>query len=95
MSYRFIGLTSVTTEVLRRFDADSAHDADGYASTAAWLAHKTGLSRKEAKSAVRQMRLLGRHPLLDEAAADGAVTISWAREMAGRIGTRTCGKTPN
>jgi hypothetical protein len=68
--------------LLRRFDADSAHDADGYASTAAWLAARTGLGRRDAKAAVRQMRLLGRHPLLDEAAAEGAVTTSWAREMA-------------
>jgi Domain of unknown function (DUF222)/HNH endonuclease len=69
--------------LLRRFDADSVHDADGYASTAAWLAGRTGLGRKDAKAAVRQMRLLGRHPLLDAAAAEGAVTVSWAREMAG------------
>jgi hypothetical protein len=76
------GLTAVQNGLLRRFDADSAHDADGYASTAAWLAYKTGLGRKDAKAAVRQMRLLGRHPLLDAAAAEGAVTTSWAREMA-------------
>ncbi len=83
------GLTAVQNGLLRRFDADGAHDADGYASTAAWLACKTGLGRRDAKAAVRQMRLLGRHPLLDEAAAEGAVTVSWAREMAGwtrRIG---------
>ena len=80
------GLTAVQNGLLRRFDADSAHDADGYASTAAWLAYKTGLGRRDAKAAVRQMRLLGRHPLLDDAAADGAVTISWAREMAGWTG---------
>ena len=76
------GLTAVQNGLLRRFDADSAHDADGYASTAAWLACQTGLGRRDAKAAVRQMRLLGRHPLLDDAAADGAVTVSWAREMA-------------
>ena len=45
-----------------------------------------GGRRKDAKAAVRQMRLLGRHPLLDGAAADGAVTVSWAREMAGWTG---------
>jgi uncharacterized protein DUF222 len=72
--------------LLRRFDADSGHDADGYASTAAWLAYKTGLGRKDAKATVRQMRLLSKHPLLEEAAAEGAVTISWAREMAGWTG---------
>jgi hypothetical protein len=32
------------------------------------------------------MRLLSKHPLLDDAAAQGAVTISRAREMAGWTG---------
>ena len=80
------GLAAAQNALLRRFDADGAHDADGYASTAAWLAGRTGLGRRDAKAAVRQMRLLGRHPLLDDAAAGGAVTISWAREMAGWTG---------
>jgi Domain of unknown function (DUF222) len=79
-------LAAVQNGLLRRFDADSAHDADGYASTAAWLAYKAGLGRKDAKATVRQMRLLGRHPLLDQAAAEGAVTVSRAREMAAWTG---------
>jgi hypothetical protein len=32
------------------------------------------------------MRLLGRHPLLDAATAAGAVTVSWAKEIAGWTG---------
>src|ERR1700722_15851101 len=75
-------LSAARRGLLRRFDADSGHDADGYATTAAWLAARTGLSRKDAKATVRQTRLLGKHPLLDDAAAAGTVTISWAREMA-------------
>ena len=73
---------------MRRFDAAGDHDADGYATTSAWLAARTRLGRKDAKAAVRQMRLLSRHPSLDAATASGAVTISWAREIArwtGRI----------
>ncbi len=80
------GLAAVQNGLLRRFDADGGHDADGYASTAAWLAYRTGLGRRDAKAAVRQMRLLGRHPLLDQAAAEGAVTVSRAREMAAWTG---------
>jgi hypothetical protein len=80
------GLAAAQGGLLRRFDAGSAHDADGYASTAAWLAGRTGLGRRDARAAVRQMRLLGRHQLLDDAAAAGAVTVSWAREMAGWTG---------
>jgi hypothetical protein len=44
------GLTAAQNGLLRRFDADSAHDADGYATTAAWLAARTGLGRKDAKA---------------------------------------------
>ena len=83
------GFSAAQGGLLRRFDAESAHDADGYATAAAWLAARAGLSRKDAKATVRQSRLLGRHPLLDDAAAAGTVTISWAREMAawtGKIG---------
>src|SRR3984957_13624700 len=72
--------------LMRRFDAADDHDADGYATTAAWLAAKTRLGRKDAKAAVRQMRLLSRHPLLDAATASRAITISWAREIAAWTG---------
>jgi hypothetical protein len=81
-------LGAASNGLLRRFDADYGHDAYGYATSAAWLAAKTHLGSKDAKAAVRQMRLLGRHPLLDAATATGAVTVSWAREIAdwtGRI----------
>jgi hypothetical protein len=53
-----------------------------YDRAATWLAGETHLGRRDAKAAVRQMRLLGRHPLLDAATTTGAVTISWAREIA-------------
>src|SRR5258708_1374952 len=43
-------LAAAQNGLLRRFDADSAHDADGYASTAAWLAARTQLGRKDAKA---------------------------------------------
>src|SRR6204780_446651 len=71
---------------LRRFDADDDHDADGYASSAAWLAARNHLGRKDAKAAVRRMRLLGRHPLLDAATTTGGLTISWAKEIAAWTG---------
>jgi hypothetical protein len=61
-------------------DRDYGHDADGYASSVAWLAAKTRLRRKDAEAAVRQMRLL------DAATAAGGLTLSWAREIAGWTG---------
>ncbi len=79
-------LGAASNGLMRRFDAADDHDADGYATTAAWLAAKTRLGRRDAKAAVRQMRLLGRHPSLDAATATGAITISWAREIAAWTG---------
>ncbi|HMD24768.1 MAG TPA: DUF222 domain-containing protein, partial [Streptosporangiaceae bacterium] len=79
-------LGAAANGILRRFDADYDHDADGYASSAAWLAAKNRLGRRDARAAVRQMRLLARHPHLDAATTTGALTISWAREIAGWTG---------
>jgi Domain of unknown function (DUF222) len=84
-------LSAAQATLLCRFDAADAHDADGYATSSAWLAGKTGLNRKDAKAAVRQMRLLGQHPVLDDATASGDLSRSWGRELAGwtaRIGDR-------
>jgi hypothetical protein len=79
-------LAAAQNGLLRRFDAEDAHDADGYATAAAWLAAKTHLGRKDAKAAVRQMRLLCKHPVLDDATTTGTITVSWARDMAGWTG---------
>jgi hypothetical protein len=79
-------LGAAQNAILRRFDAGDDHDADGYANAATWLAARNHLGRKDAKAAVRQMRLLARHPHLDAATATGTLTISWAREIAGWTG---------
>jgi hypothetical protein len=79
-------LGAAQNAILRRFDAGYDHDADGYASSAAWLAARNHLGRKDAIAAVRRMRLLARHPLLDAATTTGGLTISWAREIAGWTG---------
>src|ERR1700737_4336762 len=54
---------------LARFDA--AHDADGYGSSAAWLAAMAKMSRRDAKATVRQMRTLSGHAHLAGALAAG------------------------
>jgi hypothetical protein len=79
-------LAAAQNAILRRFDADDGHDADGYANSATWLAAKNRLGRRDARAAVRQMRLLARHPHLDTATTTGTLTISWAREIAGWTG---------
>src|SRR5215472_10611923 len=49
-------VTAAHAAFLRRFDAAGAHDADGYGTSAAWLAAKAQLSAKDARAAVRRMR---------------------------------------
>jgi hypothetical protein len=76
-------LTAAHAGFLRRFDAADAHDADGYGTSSSWLAAKTGMTRRDAKAAVRQMRQLRDRPLLDGALAAGDITDSLAFEIAG------------
>src|SRR5262249_14672200 len=63
---------------LRRFDAADAHDADGYGTSAAWLAAMTKLAAKDAKAAVWRMRRLSERQHLADALADGALSRAWA-----------------
>ena len=70
-------------EFLYRFDAHDAHDADGYASSSAWLAAMTKLSKRDAKAAVRRMRVIAEHPLLARGVVEGEISDSWAREIVG------------
>ena len=79
-------LGAAANGLLRRFDAGYDHDGDGYATSSAWLAAKNHLAPRDARAAVRHMRLLARHPHLDAATTTGALTISWAREIAGWTG---------
>jgi Domain of unknown function (DUF222) len=85
-------LAAAQAAFLARFDAAGAHDGDGYATSAAWLAGRTRQSRKDARAAVRQMRLLGRHPLLDAATGAGDLSRSWAREIAAWTGRLPAGE---
>jgi hypothetical protein len=67
--------------LLRRFDALNGHDADGYGTSAAWLAAMTKMTGPDAKAAVRRMRQLTGRPYLHAALARGEVSESWAREI--------------
>jgi len=66
-------LAAAYAAFLRRFDAADAHNADGYGSASAWLAAKGQLTKKDAKTAVREMRRLGERPRLDAAVKDGGI----------------------
>jgi hypothetical protein len=75
-------LAAARASFLRRFDAANAHDGDGYGSSSAWLTAKARMSRRDARAAVRQMRLLGERPQLAGALAAGTITESWAAQLA-------------
>jgi hypothetical protein len=75
-------LTAARAGFLRRFDAADGHDADGYGSSSAWLAARTGMTPKAAKAAVRQMRQLAAHQPLHNALAAAALTESLVAEVA-------------
>jgi hypothetical protein len=67
---------------LRRFDAASAHDADGYGSCSAWLAARGRMTKQDARAAVRQMRQFSERPGLHDAVAAGDLSWSWADAIA-------------
>ncbi|HEX9043154.1 MAG TPA: DUF222 domain-containing protein [Trebonia sp.] len=75
-------LAAAHATFLRRFDAADAHDADGYASSSAWLAAKGRMTRRDALAAVRQMRQFSERPALHEAVAAGDISRSWADAIA-------------
>ena len=74
-------VTAAHAALLRRFDALDGHDADGYGTSAAWLAAMGKMTGKDARGAVGQMRRLSRRPHLHGALARGEVSGSWAGEI--------------
>ena len=68
---------------IARFDAHDCHDADGYQSTAAWLAGRAGMAPGKAKGEARAARqMTGKHPGLADAMAGGCLSPSWAAKIA-------------
>jgi hypothetical protein len=68
--------------ILGKFDAARGHDADGYGSSASWLAAKNKVTRRDANAEVRLMRQLRAHPALADALARKDITESWASRLA-------------
>ena len=75
-------LTAARAAILARFDAARGHDADGYGSSAAWLAAKGRTTRKAANAEVRRMRQYRAHPLIAAAVARGELSDAWAAQIA-------------
>ena len=74
--------TAAHASVLARFDAADAHDSDGYGTSAAWLMAMTDMTRPDAKTKVRRMRLLRDHPAMAGALADADISKSQALAIA-------------
>jgi hypothetical protein len=68
--------------ILSKFDAARGHDADGYGSSASWLAARNKVTRRDANTEVRLMRQLRGHPVLADALARTDISQSWASQMA-------------
>jgi hypothetical protein len=75
-------LAAARAAVLARFDAGRGHDADGYGSSASWLAAKSKTTRRAAGAEVRRMRQFRAHPAIAAAVAGGAISEAWAAELA-------------
>ena len=74
--------TAAHASVLARFDAADAHDSDGYGTSAAWLMAMTDMTRPDARTKVRRMRLLRDQPAMAGALADADISKSQALAIA-------------
>ena len=73
---------AVRAQILARFDASRGYRADGYGSSAAWLAAKGRETRRAAGAEVRRMRQHKKHPVIAAAQARGDISDSWAAELS-------------
>jgi len=76
-------LTAVHAAVLAAFTAGNGFEPDGHGSARQWLIGKTGISKGAANGAVGWQRRLSRHRGIAAAMAAGAVSESWAKDIAG------------
>jgi hypothetical protein len=68
--------------LVAEFDAKEGYGAYGLGSTARWLMHYCGLSRRTAIEHVRVARALAAHPVLAEAMGAGRLSFSHARAIS-------------
>ena len=74
--------TAAHASVLARFDAADAHDSDGYGTSAAWLMAMTDMTRPDARTKVRRMRLLRGQPAMADALVGADISKSQALAIA-------------
>jgi uncharacterized protein DUF222/HNH endonuclease len=74
--------TAATVTMLAAFSAAAGPAGDGHGSAATWLRWQTRVTAGAAAGTAGWMRRLARHPDIGEALAAGAVSPSWARQIA-------------
>jgi hypothetical protein len=75
-------LTAAQAAVLAAFTAAGGYEPDGHGSARQWLIHRTGICKGAANGAVGWSRRLARHRVIAAAMTGGAVSESWAKEIA-------------
>ena len=75
-------LTAVNAAVLAAFTAGNGYEPDGHGSARQWLIGKTGISKGAANGAVGWQKRLGRHARIAAAMTEGAISESWAKDIA-------------
>lgn len=74
--------TAATVNMLAAFTARSGPAEDGQGTPRAWLRWQTRVTVGAAAGATGWMRRLARHPDIGEALAAGAISTSWAKQIA-------------
>ncbi len=69
--------------VLGAFTAQGGYEDDGQGSPRTWLRWQTRVTRPAASAALASMRSLADHRAIADALAGGAISVSWARQIAG------------
>ena len=67
---------------LAAFTASGGYELDGQGSPRTWLTWQTRITRAAACADLASMRRLTEHPAIADALADGALSASWARQIA-------------
>ncbi|HKR72440.1 MAG TPA: hypothetical protein VJT16_26640, partial [Streptosporangiaceae bacterium] len=73
--------SAARARTLSAFTAQRGFEDDGQGSARMWLTWRTRVTAGAARGAVSWMRKLADHPAVAEALAEGAVSVSWARQL--------------
>jgi len=74
--------TAAHAGLMRAFGASGGPEAGGYASPRAWLVAMTQVTKTAATDAAKWTRILAAHPKIAQALAAGAISPSWASQIA-------------